>query len=437
MKWITYLFIILLIACSGQDGEDGADGSDGGSEDGTIQRLSGKFQKGPCYKDGKIWVYPLDDGTLDQLGTHFIGVTKDYSGSYDIPANVLELWAEIFFEGDCTDEVTGGSGFQKLNGLIKVADINKNINPLTKIRTPVARWLFNDEAFGTIDASMIEAERIILLYLGMPALTQRFTEMNLEQDGTHDAVLALTSSMILYGRTPAEQGDYMGSIANGVIANDLTLKAEIASTIEELPLMTIRSNLMGRYAELDMSTDMPPIWRLGAPDYYADLLENVHSVTGTFNLSDTGTCSFDQSTFNTFAIPHVFDSGIETAKYIALNIQGDEISIWTRDESNDVPETKLVDIEKLDEILLSDPVTLIYNGMLPDSHSIDSSTDYYIVTRSDTDFTLSTACGNIDPFFLPFGRKLAKDEDGANVWEGNNNNTPFWRKSGIKVVLID
>lgn len=436
MKWITYLFIILLISCAGEDGEDGADGSDGGSGDENVQRISGKFQKGPCYKDGKVWVYPLDDGFLDQLGTHFIGVTKDYSGTYDIPASMAELRAEVFFEGDCDDEVTGGSGFQKLNGIIKVADINKNINPLTKIRTPVARWLFNDEAFGTIDASMIEAERLILLYLGMPALTQRFTEMNLEQDGTHDAVLALTSSMILYGKTPAEQGDYMVSIANGVIADDLTLKAEIASTIEELPLMTIRSNLMGRYAELDMSTDMPPIWRLGAPDYYTDLLENVHSVTGTFNLSDTGTCSFDQSTFNTFAIPHVFESGIETAKYIALNIQGDEISIWTRDESNDVPDTKLVDIEKLDEILLSDPVLLSYNGMLPDAHGLDSSTDYYIVTRSDTDFTLSTACGNVAPALLPFGRKLFSGDEGVS-WTGNNNNTSWFRKSGIKAVLID
>lgn len=461
MKFFRILIVVLLsialLACSAQDGKDGKNGIDGSDgKDATPDTgvgdggsggdattdviisyvLSGKLQKGPCFKDGEILIQPLNPATMYQTGSHYIGFTSDDFGTYSIPAEITEQYAEVYFVGDCHNEITGGEGRQRLDGIIKVADLVNNINPLTKIRSQVARWLFadvNSVSYQNIDASLVEAERLILLYLGMPTLNKRFTEMNLEQAGIHDAVLALSNSMILYGRSEAEQGAYIVSIANGVINNNTTLKVEIATTIDILPLIQIKNNLESRYLELGINISVPPIWNLGAPAYYADLLERTPVTLSTFNLVDNSTCSFDQSTYNTFAIPHIFDTGIETSKYIALNFTG-EISIWTRGFNvYDRPGTKVLDITGLKEIILESPQKMSYNGLLGDAHGLTGGTDYYIVVRSNTNFTLSTGC---EGGLLPFGRKLASQDEGLN-WIGHNNTTPWFRKSGVKMFTTD
>lgn len=448
MKYFKFLLVLLslfLISCTDvQNGEDGTDGSDGeNGQDGTdtttdtvtIYNPTGKVQGGPCLAYGDVHLLPLNP-QLKQVAYHR-GKTKDNSGAYDIPANITTSYGQYYFNGDCRNEINNATDTLSLEGLIKFSDGPANISLLTSIQSLVAWEYFQDSehpGYNDPDLSLTTAKTDILNYVDMPDTGMEFYEMSLEGDSTGDAVLTLINSVIANGRNGPEQGDYLAEIAQGVINNDLVLKAEIISDIDALPIMTIINNLKSIYEALDITPDTPPIW-IWSPVYYADLLENPHSITGTQNLDDTGSCSFDQSTFNNFAIPHVFDSAIETSKYIALNLQSVDISIWTRDASNDIPETKLVDIEELAEPILDS--TLSYHGMLPDAHGLTGGTDYYIVLRSDTDFTLSTACGNASPFFLPFGRKLARDEDGANVWEGNANNTGFWRKLGIKVELFD
>jgi hypothetical protein len=396
--------------------------------------LSGKLQKGPCYANGQLIIQPIDSSNMYQTGEHYIGFTNNNLGDYNIPAEISEEYAETFFEGVCNNEVTGGEGKQELSGIIKVTDLVNNINPLTTIRSQVARWLFSDPSsvsYLDIDASLIEAESLILNYLGMPSLDKRFTEMNLELAGIHDAVLALTNSMILYGRSEAQQGDYIVQIANGVISNNLTLKAEIALTFEELPLITIKDNLENRYAELGLTMDVPPIWNLGAPDYYADLLERIPFVISTFNLTDNTNCNFDQSTFNTFAVPYIFDSGIENSRYIALNFTGD-ISIWTVgvDGNGDpAPGTELLKITQLKEVILDDPIKMVYNGFLGNNHGLIGGVEYYIKIRRDEHFTLSKGCGG---YRLYNAYTLASDDEGA-TWIGHDNNADrFFYFSGVK-----
>ena len=265
----------------------------------------------------------------------------------------------------------------------------------------------------------------------MPEIDRRFTTMSLEHDSTHDAVLLAANSMILNGREDYEQGDYMVSIAKGVIDNDLDLKAEILAAYDNLDIINIKNNLEQSYANVGIEINTPPFWRLIAPNYYTDLLEGNPTVEGSFNPYDGGSCSFDQSTFNTFAIPHVFESWIETSKFIALNLAGD-VSIWTKVfDSYYRPGAKLLDIEQLRELLLDGPVNLPYNGKLGD-HNLTAGTDYYIVVRRDTGWRLTTGC---DGGFLPFGRKLASDDEGAS-WIGHDNNTSWFRKSGLKMFGV-
>ncbi len=420
----------------GQTGTDGIDGQDGedGDDAAIVYDLSGNIQKGPCFKDSEILIQPLDPVTMNQIGTHFIGFTKNDFGYYDIPAEILNLYAEVFFEGECHNEITGGSGSQRLSGIIKVTDPVNNINPLTKIRSIVAREIFTDN----IDTALLSAEILILNYLQMPSLIKRFTEMNLEEGGEHDAVLALVNSMILYNRSEAEQGDYIVSIANGVTENDLVLKTEIADTIAVLPIIQIKNNLETRYAELGMDIDVPPIWKLGFPDYYDDLLTRTPVVTGTFNLDDNTTCSFDQSVYNLFAVPHVFDSTIEISRYIALNFPADvDITVWTvgvDGNGKPAPGVKLLDITGLNEIILESPVKMSYNGFMGDAHGLTAGIWYYLRIRKDENFTLSKGCGGTRLYTY---YSLASKDEGI-TWIGDGNNADrFFYFNGVKGYTID
>ncbi len=93
----------------------------------------------------------------------------------------------------------------------------------------------------------------------------------------------------------------------------------------------------------------------------------------------------------------------------------------------------MLDITALREIILDNPIRLSYNGFLGDSHGLTAGTEYYMRIRKDDDFTLSTGC---EGGFLPFGRKLASDDEGLN-WIGHDNNTPWFRKSGIKMFTTN
>ncbi len=423
LKFTFILFLFALFSCaeSENNSSDTTEKLDitTDTETATVYNISGKPEKGKCFQDGEVKVQPIDDGSFVQIGNHFTGYTDEYG--YNIPVVLDDEYSEIFFDGTCENEITGGTGDYRISGIVKNSDPVKNVNPLTKIRSPVARWLFNDN-FGTTGESLTEAENLILDYLGMPGLENRFTEMSIENDNTHDAVLLLASSMILYGREDFEQGDYMIQIANGVINNDLDLRTEILNTYALLPIFDIFDNLKASYG---VNTGLPPVWNLGYhPAYYADLIENEHTLQGSFNLGDSMGCGADTN-YTSYAIPHVFESWIETSKYLSLNLTG-EISIWTRGFNQyDRPGTKILDIQEL-EVDLEGPANLVYSGLLG-NHGLTSGTDYYIMIKRELPFRLSTGCSG---GFLPFGRKLTSLDDGQS-WFGWNNNTTWYRLSGV------
>lgn len=413
-----YIFIILsfiLFSCS--EGLNSTDQSDTNSastkEKKIIYNVSGKVQKGKCLKGGLVTVHPLDDGFFDQL-PGYTGYTDD--NGFNVPVEIEEEYSEIFANVDCDDEVNGGQENYRLSGIVKNSDLVKNINPLTKIRSIVARSIFD----GDPEESLIDAENMILSFLDMPPLENRFTKMSLENDSTHDAVLSAVSSAILYGRTGPEQGDYIVTLADAIINDDQTIKAQIIAVYDQLPIMTIKQNLENSFGS------SPPFWRLIAPEL-TDLLENEHIVQGSFNIGDSMGCTFDSTGYNRFAIPHIFESWIETSNYLASNLDGD-LSIWTHIfDQYDRPGSKILDIERIQNDILEGPVNLINHGRLG-NHNLVSGAEYYIVITRENAFRLTTAC---DGGLLPFGgRKLASKDNGQN-WIGHNNNTSWYRKSGV------
>ncbi len=156
-----------------------------------------------------------------------------------------------------------------------------------------------------------------------------------------------------------------------------------------------------------------------------------HTVQMTFNLEDTNGPTFDAPGYNLFAIPHIFENGIETSRYIALNFTG-QISIWTHIFADyDRPGEKILKIDRLSEVVLHDPITLPYNGFLG-GHDLVAGEWYYIVIRRDEEFRLNT--GSL--LLLPFGRKLASKNEGVS-WIGWDNNTSWYRKSGVIMSTVE
>lgn len=430
-KLILFLVVIAIASCMPKDGKDGTNPKGGWPDDPTTDTplvsehtLSGKFEKGKCKRDGEVLVWPLYDGTLTQTGQHFVGFTGE-NGAYNIRGTFsadADDYALVYSKVDCDDEANGGTGLQELYGIRQVSDINSNVNPLTKISMPVAEDLFDAE-FGTVPEVLAESERLTLEYIDMPAIEKSFGETSLEATSDSDAVLALANSMVLYQLTAPEQGDFMKEIATGITQNDLVLKEKVKQKYGKLPLKTIRGNLLNSYPTV------PPFWRLKAPAYYADLWERTPNITGSVDGGLSG-CTSDLP-YKFYAIPYVFESWIETTKYLASNLDAD-ISIWTRGthiDGYDAPGTKILDIERLREKLLDS--TLVHHGKL-DDHGLTAGQEVYFVTTRAEPWAQTVGK---DGGVLPFGRNLF-GHDGIN-WSGHDMNLTCSDQSGLSLTGVD
>lgn len=431
MKILKFTFILLLFAlfsCSNpsSSSRDSAEEestspviidatTDTETEPVMVYNIKGKAEKGRCLADGEVRVQPLEPTNFNQSGAHYTGYTDE--NGYNIPVVLkADEYSELFFTGWCDDELNGGNDNFIISGIVKNSDPIQNINPLTKTRSIVARWLFDNE-FGDTDECIVEAERLISNYLSMPFIDSRFASLSIENDSTADAISLMYSLVTLSYPDP---GALIVSVANGVKENDLDLKADILGVYDQIPISQVIDNLKASYGEL---TKIPPIWKLGFhPDYFADLIENEHTLQGSHNIDSYSGCNVDLP-YKTYAVPRVLDSWIELSKYLATNLDG-ELSIWTRDfDQHDRPGTKILDVERMEGITLDGPANLIYNGKLGEHSLIEGQEIYFVVTR-EAGWYLSKGC---NATLLPFGRLLASNDGGQN-WVGWDNNSLFWRR---------
>lgn len=465
MKRNLVLFFILLfslfifVGCNGEDGKDGEnyqqeeeteeekEHPDEGDTaivsdeaEGVYYTLNGNAENGPCKKPGSIIVNPFD-ADLFQTGPSFRGQILTGAGAFTIRGKVSVESTYAFYEAPnltCFNEVSSGTdiGIQFFS-LVDLSENQRNLNPLTTIQYFVAIEYFDDEnhsAYQNIGAALTISHTDILAFLGMPDDGIKFPNMTLQGDRRADGVLGIIDSMIANGRDAQTQNAYMLDIANGVINNDLAMKADIVNQIDALPFYAIKNNLEDEYERLELGRLSPPIWEITAPAYYSDIIDRKELGTlqtlEEYNLSSTGSCSADTA-FKKYAIPFVFTNPTDL-KYLASNLPG-SISIYSHHfDSYDRPNTLVLEIEELNEVLLDGQASLTYNGMLPE-HSLTAGTYYYFVIEKDEAFILSKACTGE---MLPFGRILASNDDGA-TWVGHNNSTSWWNRSGIQIKTFN
>jgi len=385
--------------------------------------LNGKSENGPCKKPGTIIVNPLDSD-LFQVGPSFRGQIQDDSGAF-IVRGITEA-THAFYEAPnltCYNEVSSlnDTGVKHFS-LADLTEVERNINPLTSIKYFVSISYFDNPRhadYNNIYGSLARAEIDILDYFDMPETGVKFSEMTLQGDRLADGVLGFIDSMIAKGRNGPEQNSYMLDIAKGVINQDQDLKLSILRELDNLPIYKIVNNLRNEYERLGLGRLSPPIWLLSDYDYYTDLLTRIPEIQINHNPEPSRQCSFDQSTFDTFALPRIWDNRILTSKYFAADFPKDaQVSIWT--VSTDIntglpiPGTKLQDLTTLREILI-DPIKS-YNGMFDAENMPVPGNQYFIKIVGKTTFALSKNCAGP---LLPFGQVQASNDNGV-TWLGPN-----------------
>ncbi|MCK5604872.1 collagen-like protein [Candidatus Pacearchaeota archaeon] len=424
---------------NGEDGADGTDGNDSTTDTVIVFNPSGYAEAASCLGFGVVDMFELDAG-LRQTAYYRGETAADNTGHYTIPAVVSSEYVLYGADVDCRRETTNGTVNIKMRLLTTPSAEDRNINIPGTIKTFVAQAHYVDsehENYGNIAGSLASSQAEVLAFFGMPDAGMDFEEMSIQGDSTGDAVMTLISATVDFNNTGPEQGNLMKQIAEGILNNDEALKTNVNLITDRLPIIAIKNNIDSMFVELGISATSPSIW-FNAPDYYADLLEREPIVTSSFNLDDNTNCSFDQSTYNLFANPVTFPAGIELSKYIALNFPPDiELSVWTvgiDGNGNPAPGIELLTIAALDEIILTDPVPMTYNGLLGDNHGLLPDTQYYFRIRKDTDFTLSKSCGG-DRLYTAY--TLASDDEGE-TWIGDGNNADrFFYFTGIKGYTIN
>jgi hypothetical protein len=370
--------------------------------------LSDKVEKGPCNKDSEVLAFPLHNGFY-QTGDHFLGGTKTDLGYWEVPAQISEEYeyTDAKFNGLCFNERYSGQSHQSLRAIFGTFSEYRSINPLTTIAVDVIREISKNQEVRDDAQAIIDAELLVSNVFGF-GLMDPFSSILLNNGDENAAKLAVASAAILQARS--DQSDFMIEISQAIInGNTDAVVLELSNNMSILPIFQVHKNLKGKYESLNALWNYPPMHTvLGLSDYYGDLINRDPVVQISHNMELTGSLSFDQNTFNTFAVPIIFENEILTSNYIAFNFPPDsQISIWTKSaDAYPVPDTKLQDITALREILLKPMMS--YNGMLDSDNMPTPGVEYYIVIRKDTDFVLSK---NGSGPALPFGQVLASDDE--------------------------
>lgn len=397
--------------------------------------LEGRAEAGPCNLLSQVGAMSVDN---DWLMTNYVpGWLQDNDGLFMIRGTFTGAYRFFDFYGTCYSEGMGTDvdGF-RLKMVQSANATSHNINNATTLRFAVAQKHFTDPEdpyYNDIPGSFIQAKSEIYTFLGFPNASKNFYEMSVVGDTTADAYLFKFELAITKDRTGSEVGHYLGLMANAIIDNDTDFKADFIADVQELLVKEPWDNLKAELVDRGFSVDPAPLWSTHPKEYYTDLMTRTPEIIESENIDQNSQCAIDVNDRNSFAYPVEF-TDIESAQYLATELDGD-LSLWSVsvcDNGTDVfscPGTELLTIEELREILLPDPASLNYNGLLGD-HGLVSG-QFYLV-QNVTGAPSHQCAGTM----APFGRNLATVDNDWNSAIGWNNTTSWFRR-GIKWVTTD
>lgn len=369
--------------------------------------FSGNVYDGPCKSGGKVYVYTLDMETLEVSGTPAAQTwLLDNHGSYEIPQNVPR-WTQVFIEAFCSSEVTGQwmmSYPKTFSAYIDASNDTRNINPLTTIRDPRLKRLYNTTYayLGTdyeqrFNLSLQQAESETRTYLNLPETPgYDFSAYNIEINNKAGASLMAGNIKFLLNQVYV--GDQMNLLINVMDSlaedgiGDLSIKEDIRLAEMNADIIQIINNTASLFSQIDSTADVPEFYKYldkdgdgirndDDPDSYIELIVDQHEIKGWSRIADTCNLSFDTVNQRFFANPVIFDSTITASKYFTANFASQYMSIYsvndhgTADTKDDTPDAPLSVFNGEDYV-----EKIPYNYL--QGPYLDASDDSYIVPQS-------------------------------------------------------
>lgn len=351
--------LLLLFSCSGEDGEDGSNGTDGipaGDIDAIISNPSGKAEAGMCKKGTIMWATSVDSGWT-QTGA-LSGEVKENDGSFVVRGNFSGPFISYLVpSGTCYSE---SDNIYVDNVMMRMMQHytagTHNVNHATSLEFYIGEDHFFDSSssgYNNIPAAFTLAKSEIYSYFNFSG-SKDFHELSIAGDTTGDAYLLAFETVITDGRSGPEQSDYIIEIGNAILNNDLTKRAEIRQAVIDIDVKLVTDRLKAERERLGFSATTAPLWNLPFyPDYFSDLMGRTLTILGGFNMAETRTQSFGDSSVHYFALPYIFDDSVSTAKYIGISWDADYMTIYDNNELGcdgfDCPGTPLFTINKMQE----------------------------------------------------------------------------------------
>lgn len=227
--------------------------------------INGSIQKGPFALGSGITIQPLNDN-LNPIGQLYNTFTVNNAGHFNLESEMPTQYAEIIADGYYFDEVTGELSTGTLT-LRTITDLENgsvaNVNLLTTLIFQRTRNLVNVVGLNVREAT-IQAERELYLSLGISENNipnVRCGQLDISQDGDHNALLLTISVALQYNRTTGELSELIAKLStdladDGVISKknvkSLYINEDIYSIIDN-----VYNNLKNRYNALGIQYTIP------------------------------------------------------------------------------------------------------------------------------------------------------------------------------------
>ena len=245
--------IILLFFASCDKKED--------SEISKVVDIKGKIQKGPFINGTSILISELNN-KLDQTGRTFTTSITNDKGVYEVNDISLKKYIEIIADGFYFNEITGSLSNSKihLNAIFDTEDTILNVNVLTHLSKERIKYIVNNGAeFG--DARSQAENEIVRIFNFDSYSINNFTDLDITEQGTGDAILIAISSIFQNQRTEADLTQLLADVINDIridgTLDNTDIQSKLVNSAKYLDINRVKTNLTNHYRQLGDSITIP------------------------------------------------------------------------------------------------------------------------------------------------------------------------------------
>jgi uncharacterized protein (TIGR02145 family) len=295
------------------------------------EKLTGIVQKGP-FMEASIILYELNS-SLVQTGRSFSSWITGNGGSYKIGSMLLSSpYVELKANGYYFNEVSGDISSYHLS-LKAISDIKElsevNVNLLTHLENERVKYLVGNGAIFTQAKDTAQKEILSIFGFSFQGM-DKSEKLDISVNKDENAIL-LAISVILQGdRSVRDLTELLSAISSDIredgTLDDTSIIQELRNSSQSLDLEKIRTNLVKRYMDFDISALIPDFEKYvnlflshtGAPPSAetlaaTDISGDCTVLNGTVKANDLSTSvSFEYGTSSSYGNTSIAEPAVVT-----------------------------------------------------------------------------------------------------------------------------